>query len=137
MTTNFTTSGAPLATLDNIGKLVNLVRSEKGYRSAWDKGVKAYALDILANFEEWAMFNLSNSEPLPVINERTALNGAKDWEQYAFGGCGLVYDAYIAERLCTPAQMRKLLGTDVNWLGLESVALLQAWRLIARLVPAL
>lgn len=124
------------ATLANLETLANLVKSEKGYRSAWDKGVKAYALDILANFEDWARFNDEQGEPLPVLNERTALNGAKDWKQYAFGGCGLVYNYDIAERLCTPATLRKFdtLG-GVNWLDLEAVALLQAWRLIARLLP--
>lgn len=123
------------ATLANLETLANLVKSEKGYRSAWDKGVKAYALDILANFEDWARFNEEQGEPLPVLNERTALNGAKDWNQYAYGGGGLVYNYDIAERLCTPATLRKFDTMGVDWLGLEAVALLQAWRLIARLIP--
>lgn len=126
--------GTP-ATLANLERLAELVKAERGYRSAWDRGVKAYALDILANFEDWSRFNAAEGLALPTINERTALNGAEDWKQYAYGGSGLVYNIDIAERLCTPSQVRKLIDTDVQWLDLEATALLQAWRLIARLVP--
>ena len=46
------------ATAKNIQAVANEVNSTKT-RSAWSKGVKAYALDLLANFEEWQKFNES------------------------------------------------------------------------------
>lgn len=127
------------ATAKNIQAVTNEVMNTKT-RSAWDKGVKAYALDILAEFEEWRKWNEENGESVPELDERTALNGASDWSAWAYGGCGLVYDAYIAERLCTPSELRKLDGGSrvpsgvATWCDIEARAVRQAWQMIAEAV---
>lgn len=130
------------ATANNIQAVTNEVMNNKT-RSAWDKGVKAYALDILANFEEWQKFNESEGLECPELDERTALNGASDWDAWSYGGCGLVYDSVIAERLCTPSEIRKLQyktgamkqpAPCTNWLDIEARAARQAWRMIAEAV---
>ena len=130
------------ATAKNIQVLANEVNNTKT-RSAWDKGVKAYALDILASFEESRQWCEANGESVPELDERTALNGAQDWSAWAYGGCGLVYNAYIAERLCTPSELRKLdggarvpAGAD-TWCDIEARAAWQAWRMIAEAVRKL
>lgn len=98
-------------------------------RSAWSKGVKNYALDIIDNLEEW-------NAP---ITEEAALNGAESWEQYAWGGCGLVYDEAIAAALCSPSELKRFKGGRLqpnsreHWLDIEARALRQAWKLIKRL----
>ena len=115
-------------------------------RSAWDKGVKAYALEML---EEMA-FNaehgyidadaFSNSKAL----RETLLNGAQDWKQYSYGGCSLIYDGDIAERLCNPSELKKTHNGERNpnrretWLDVQARALCKASYLIIKTagVPA-
>ena len=127
------------ATANNIQAVVNEVNNTKT-RSAWSRGVKAYALDILANFEESRQWCEENGESVPELDECTALNGAQDWSAWAYGGCGLVYDAYIAERLCTPSELKKLHGGArvpagaATWLDIEARAARQAWRMIVEAV---
>ena len=127
------------ATAKNIQAVANIIENIKT-RSAWSKGVKAYALEMLERFEEWRKYNEENGHELPTIDERTALNGASDWDEWAYGGCGLVYDAYIAERLCTQSELRKTRGGMYpptgasSWLLVEGRAARQAWRLIAEAV---
>lgn len=128
------------ATAKNIQAVSNEVMNNKT-RSAWDKGVKAYALEMLESFEEWQKFNESEGLECLELDERTALNGASDWDAWSYGGCGLVYDSAIAERLCTPSEMRKLQyktgamrspAPCTNWLDIEARAARQAWQMIAR-----
>lgn len=127
------------ATANNIQAVANIIANTKT-RSAWSKGVKVYALEMLERFEEWSKYNEENGEELPTIDERTALNGASDWDAWAYGGCGLCYDAYIAERLCTPSELRKLHGGArvpsgaATWCDVEARAAWQAWRMIAEAV---
>ena len=127
------------ATKANIQAIRKTIEARKE-RSAWSKGVKAYALEILASFEEWSKYNEEGGESLPELNEVTALNGAQDWSAWAYGGCGLCYDAYIAERLCTPSELRKLDGGArvpagaATWCDIEARAARQAWRMVAEAV---
>jgi len=100
-------------------------------RSAWKKGVKEYALEMV----ESAEIELT---PENVKNE--LLNGAKDWREYSYGGCSAIYNADIAERLCTPSELKKKKGgylepnTRETWLDCQARALFQAYRLINRLL---
>jgi hypothetical protein len=63
-----------------------------------------------------------------------ALNGAKDWSQYSWGGCSLIYDAAIARRLCTPSELKKTRNgerrpnSNEEWLDTQARALNQAFR---------
>lgn len=130
------------ATDTNIQAVRKAIEARK-QRSAWSRGVKAYALDILASFEESRQWCEANGESVPELDEVTALNGANNWVMWAYGGCGLVYDAYIAERLCTPSELKKLHGGArvpagaATWCDIEARAARQAWRMIAEAVRKL
>lgn len=117
-----------LATPANLSTLRGLVSSSSA-RSAWSRGVRAYALDLLDNIEE-----MSNYGEYLAISEEVALNGAGCWSNYAAGGCGLVYTSAILDRLCTASELRRLSRSsrcDIDAIELEGRALFQAWRLIA------
>ena len=97
-------------------------------RSAWARGVKAYAADLLQALEE---------NNLPVTRE-SMLNGARDWHEWAWGGCGLVYNADIAARLCSPSELKRTRdgarrpnGRE-EWLDVEARAVSQACAYILR-----
>lgn len=78
-------------------------------RSAWDKGVTVYALELVEAMEEGAAYSGSNPES-PRECEVLMLNGANDWSQYSWGGSSLVYDNDIASRLCCPSELKKKQG---------------------------
>ena len=65
-------------------------------RSAWGRGVKAYALELVEELEERAAYEGRNPEPGAECRE-WMLNGAKDWNQYSWGGSSLIYNADIEE----------------------------------------
>ena len=100
--------------------------------SAWKRGVKEYTDELLDNLEERAQ----SYERLPK-NERELkewlLNGAMDWEDYSYGGCSLIYDSQIAERLCTPSELKKKDGGRLapsshdNWFNEQAKALNYAY----------
>lgn len=127
------------ATENNIQTVREAIEARKE-RSAWRKGVKAYALEMLDSFEDGRKWNEENGESVPELDERTALNGARDWNAWSSGGCGLVYDAYIAERLCTASELKRTRGGErmpnprETWLDVEARAARQAWRMIAEAV---
>ena len=64
------------------------------------------------------------------------LNGARDWMQYSWGGCSLCYNGQIAERLCTPSELKRTKGGEnppnkgEEWLDVQARALYQAAALI-------
>ena len=66
------------------------------------------------------------------------LNGASDWSQYSWGGCSLIYDGDIAERLCTPSELKKTRNGErrpnsrEDWLDVQARALYQASNSITR-----
>ena len=106
-------------------------------RNAWKKGVKEYADELLDNLEEKAQYY----ERLPR-NEKELkewlLNGAMDWEDYSYGGCSLIYDGDIAERLCNPSELKKkgdgriAPNSQESWLDVQTRALHQACMMITR-----
>ena len=110
--------------------LLQKVESVK-VRGAWNKGVKTYAIELLA-YAETAEF-----ESIQELKE-TILNGASDWMQYSEGGCSLIYNADIAERLCNPTELKRTKnGTNnpnncENWVQCQARALFQAWEMIKR-----
>lgn len=60
------------------------------------------------------------------------LNGARDWSEYSYGGCSLIYDGDIAERLCTPGELKRTRhgerrpNSREGWLDVQARALSQA-----------
>ena len=116
-------------------ELKNLV-SKSPVRSAWSRGVRQYALDLLENIDDFDLTSKPNRRQL----ERALLNGAFSPKQYSESGCTLIYDRDIAERLCNPTELRK---TDngrkppnrhESWLDVQSRAIFQALHLIFALV---
>lgn len=53
-------------------------------RSAWGRGVNAYALELLEELRERAAYEGRNPEPGKECRE-WMLNGAQDWAQYSWG----------------------------------------------------
>lgn len=126
-------ASAPVATPANIATLRGLV-SASSARSAWSRGVRAYALDLLDNIEEMSNYQMNNYGEYLAISEEVALNGAGCWPNYAAGGCGLVYTSAILERLCTASELRRLSRSgrcNIDAIDIEGRALFQAWRLIS------
>lgn len=101
-------------------------------RSAWSKGVKAYALELLADLPH--NVNYGSIESLKC----DMLNGASDWNHYSWGGCSLIYNEDIAERLCTPSELKRTKHGEnrpnarEEWLDTQARALCQAARHIFR-----
>ena len=107
-------------------------------RSAWDKGVKVYALEML---EEMA-FNAEHGyiDADAFSNRKmlrdTLLNGAGSWSEYSWGGCSLIYDGDIAERLCNPTELKRTKNGERNpnsresWLDVQARALGKACSMI-------
>jgi hypothetical protein len=103
-------------------------------RSAWARGVKAYAVDLVGDLA-------SDEMPADLAAlEKEMLNGADSWGQYSEGGCALVYNADIAERLCSPSELKRTRGgeRDPNaretWIDCQTRALGQAWCMIRRVM---
>ena len=101
-------------------------------RSAWSRAVHAYAIELVESLDDSA--DLSNERLL----EKAMLNGAGDWQQYSEGGCALVYDADIAERVCSASELRRCKGGErqpnsrENWIECQARALSQASALVRR-----
>ena len=104
-------------------------------RSAWQRGVIAYALELLDSVAGRVAYEGHGPEDAAHLRE-WLLNGARDWVEYSYGGSSLVYDGDIAERLCTPSELRKTRGGACNpnrietWLDVQARALYQAARVV-------
>ena len=91
--------------------------------------MRTYALEMIEGAE---------NELLPVADlNKELLNGAANWREYSYGGCALIYDGDIAERLCAPSEYAKTRGGErapnarESWLDVQARALGQAATLIA------
>lgn len=112
-------------------------------RSAWGRGVGVYALGLLDGLQEWQEWN--NGAEIPTDRkelEKALLNGAENWARFSDGGCSLVYDCDIAERLCTPSELKRTRNGErnpngrENWIECQARALSQAFRKVYRAVKA-
>ena len=115
-------------------QITSALSTIKAPRSAWRKGVAIYAAELVESLEK---------ESLPIESLKTEmLNGAKDWSEYSFGGCSLIYDGDIAERICSPSELKKTRNGDrapnnrESWLDCQARAIGQAFRLVSRLATA-
>ena len=112
--------------------LASALQSIPAGRSAWERGVHTYATELVESLDDSA--DLSNWNLL----DKAILNGASDWQQYSEGGCALVYDADIAERVCSPSELKRCKGGERNpnaretWIDCQARALFQASRLVHR-----
>lgn len=128
---NINTHELHLAVLDEINK--------KPERSAWGRGVQAYMDEIAYTIAD----QVHEVEPTRAAIEHIALNGARDWSQYSWGGCSLIYDEDIAKLLCPPSTLkRKRNGalppnSSEEWLDVQARALAQACRRVCRIAKAI
>ena len=96
-------------------------------RSTWDKAVTTYAMELVEELET------------EEVTKEKLLNGARDWSSYSYGGLSLIYDCDIAERACTPSELKKKKGgelqpnSNVTWLDVQARALLQACNRIMKI----
>lgn len=96
--------------------------------SAWTKGVKLYAEELQ---------DFLKDENLEATKENL-LNGASNWMEYSYGGCSLIYDTDIAERLCTPSELKRKRDGELppnsreTWLDVQARALYQACSIVLR-----
>jgi hypothetical protein len=118
--------------MKTIEELRKAIKSKKAI-SAWSKGVKQYALELIEDMEPTKEFYGSPAD------KKDLLNGADGWPQYSEGGCALIFNADIAERLCSPSELKKTKDGDRNpnnretWVDVQTRALGQAYRMIERL----
>lgn len=117
----------------NVENIKNAIETRKT-RSAWSKGVNDFALDLLENIRDLNGREVETRKEL----ETALLNGARDWREYSWGGCSLIYNGDIAERLCSPSELKRCRGGEwrpnrrEEWLDVQARALYQAFRLICR-----
>ena len=117
-------------------------------RSAWNRGVNEYAQGFVDDLEEWMENGYVSLEDIQNTNrlEEILLNGADNWSHYSWSGCSLCYNYQIAERLCSPSELKKTHNgmrdpnSQETWLDTQARALAQAyWRVrkaIARVKEA-
>ena len=103
-------------------------------RSAWGRGVNLYAYDFLDQLQEaqdGGYFDLSRIQDSKYLIS-ALLNGAPTWEEYSWGGSALIYNGDIAERLCTPSELKKTRNGErrpnsrEEWLDVQARALYMA-----------
>ena len=125
-------------------KLADIVKAIKAdakkARSAWKRGVTAYALDLCAKLKERGEKEIITTDFRHLLD--LCLNGARDWKHYSEGGWSLIYDADIVERLCTDGEKRRYNegklerpnAYEATWLDAQARALYQAYWLICEKV---
>lgn len=82
-------------------ELINAINVSKA-RSAWAKGVKNYALNLVEEVYQ-------NDTDIVKADMSVYLSGAKNWKNYSYvvRGCSLVCNYDIAKLLCTPSELKK------------------------------
>ena len=101
-------------------------------RSAWEKGVIKYAKELVDDLEPGVDYK-------PSELNKALLNGAMHWKEYSRGGSALIYDEDIANRLCSPSELkktdngRKRPNSREDWLDVQTRAITQAAMLIRSL----
>lgn len=112
---------------------------EKPERSAWGRGVQAYMDEIAHTIAD----QVYEVEPTRAAIEHIALNGARNWSQYSWGGCSLVYDEDIAKLLCPPSEFKRKRNGALppnsceEWLDVQARALAQACRRVCCIAKTL
>lgn len=100
-------------------------------RSAWNKGVTVYALELLEEYQERAAYEGREAADRAEF-KAWLLNGADSWESYSYGGSSLIYNGDIAERLCCPSEYKRTRegerrpNSREEWLDVQARALYQA-----------
>lgn len=116
---------------NNLFKLISEELEDRKDRSAWGRGVNAYAMELVEKLRERADYEGRNPESGKECLD-WMLNGAENWSEYSWGGSSLIYDGDIAARLCTPSELKKTRNGErrpnsrEEWLDTQARALHQA-----------
>jgi hypothetical protein len=108
-----------------IEKIRNILETTNT-RSAWDRAINEYALELLEEYEN----NYGSDACAPC--EADLLNGASNWKEYSWGACSLIYNGDIAQRTCSPSELKKTRNGEKKpnrneeWLDVQARALFQA-----------
>jgi hypothetical protein len=122
-----TTTTTPARTMTPAAAIAAKIQAMRP-RGAWKKAVQSYALELLEDIED-------HTAP---ITDDLLRNGARTWQEYSYGGSALIYNADIAERVCSPSELRRRRNGDLppntreTWLDCQARALRQAARLVLR-----
>ena len=121
-------------TFEKMAEIIN----GREQRSAWRRGVTAYALELLEELKEGVDGGYISADDLntPADFSCALLNGASDWSAYSYGGGSRIYNGDIAARLCCPSELKKTRegerrpNSREEWLGVQARALAQAARVV-------
>lgn len=111
--------------------------------SAWNRGVRRYAVELIEKLPDRYYFACENaSEVEQTLKElrKILLNGANTWLEYSENGCAYIYDYDIAKSLCSPLEFissnegAKKPNKYETWLDVQGRALFQAWFLIKNVI---
>jgi hypothetical protein len=97
-------------------------------KSAWSKGVEIYAQELREQLGENGL----------TATKENLLIGARNWHEYSYGGCSLIYDADIAKRLCSPSELKRndngriMPSRSETWLDCQARALSQAAHIVLK-----
>lgn len=125
--------------MKSVNSIIVAIENENP-RSAWARGVRMYAFELLHDLNQAitdGYFSADDLEDPEKLNAQL-LNGAKDWNAYSWGSCSFIYDSDIAERLCTPSELKKTRNGErrpnsrEDWLDVQARALCQAAAKIKR-----
>lgn len=100
-------------------------------RTAWEKGVTAYAVELLDNYQDRAEFEGREAASRKELEE-WLLNGASTWGEYSWGRSALIYNCDVAKRLCNPSELKRTHNGErrpnsrEEWLDTQARALAQA-----------
>ena len=92
-------------------------------RSQWEKGIEFYSHFLAEELnDDYLPEEIKVEDIFDIL-----LNGAQNWHQFAWGGCGLIYNNAIANTLLTPSQRKRITQADTfngyHLLDLEADAL--------------
>lgn len=122
-------------TAENVRNILTSAYDNKRRISAWNRGVYRYAIEFLEDLdaEDADNFPTDRADVYALL-----LDGARNFSDYSWCGCSLIYDADIAERLCTPSELRKTRNgerkpnSSEDWLDVQARALWQAANAVYR-----
>lgn len=117
-------------------------RFEANTRSTWDRGIAAYAADLVDWYASDVAGCIHEDGLVSAPTEETFLNGATSWYEYAAGGCSaaLIYDESIIKRLFSPSVVKRSRRADssyrcpisgADFISIEAAALRRAYSIIA------
>ena len=128
----------------NVNDIMNSINNQE-QNSAWKSGVVEYARELLEGLQESIDGGYFDPEDITnrTITHKALLNGESSWHSYSWDGCSLIYNEDIAERLCTPSELKKTRNgarkpnAIEHWLDTQGRALLQAEILIQNTIAEL